>query len=243
MRSPLDETCAARLPAALLPALAPLRCEPGLHAARAGDTLWLRWDAGNDAVAQSVLPLPGAELFVRRDDRWYRLGRALPAFDVPADLDYRPLAHVLFPAPLTATPAPILDLRPERLTLRRDPSPRPTAAVRAALTAVQRWADTVPTMRLAELRGVVRAGEIFLLGPRLPALADGVRFWGRDILFPLGYAPEPELPESALKQVFAAPDDSLLVVEEDRIEAVSRRMLAPLTRAGLRLAGQGVRHE
>jgi hypothetical protein len=235
MRPDLDDVCCARLPAPALAALARLRCEPDLRAARAADHVWLRWDAGNERVLRAVLPLPGVALFAHREGRWYPFGRALPVFDLPAP-DYRPLAHVLFPAPLQAVPPPRDAAPPVTLTVRPDARPRPARAALCPLAALLAWADTVPAPQLAELEGLFFLDQILVLGDRLPLFPDGTRYWGRDVLVPLGYAPDPDLPESALRAAAGVTDDEILLMGTDHAEAVPRELLRPLSRAGLRLA-------
>jgi hypothetical protein len=61
----LDEVCCASLPPGVLPALAGLRARAGVRAREVGGRVWVWWTAGDEAVLQRVLPLPGAELFAR----------------------------------------------------------------------------------------------------------------------------------------------------------------------------------
>src|SRR5436853_1232325 len=63
MPSPLDNICCARLPRAALPLLASLRTEPGVQAALTEEYAWIRWEAGNEQVLQTVMPIHDAILF------------------------------------------------------------------------------------------------------------------------------------------------------------------------------------
>jgi hypothetical protein len=73
-------------------------------------------------------------------------------------------------------------------------------------------------------------------GIRLPALADGLRFWGSDVLIPLGYRAEPPLAERALRAAVGAGPDDVVVMDGDGPELIPRRAFRPLRRAGIRLA-------
>jgi hypothetical protein len=75
-----------------------------------------------------------------------------------------------------------------------------------------------------------------LLGDRLPLLPDSKRFWGSAVLTPLGYRPDPSLPESALREALAISEDEMLLWGHDSVEIIGRRAFTLLTRAGVRLA-------
>jgi MoxR-vWA-beta-propeller ternary system domain bpX2 len=241
MSSPFDDVCRARIPREAIARLAGLRVEPGLRVALTADHAWLRWDAGNERVLQAVMPIHGVVLYSFEAGRWYRFGSSLPDFDFPTDLDEQPLAHVMFPAVVQPIAAPTFAGQPLRLTLERDDRPRATSAVLCPLASLSPWCDTVPTARLAALVGVWLGEEVLLLGDHLPLLQDGDRFWGRDVLAPLGLAPAPALPESAIKEAAGLHADELLLWQPDRAEGIARTLLSPLTRAGVRLAVRGTR--
>jgi hypothetical protein len=232
--SSLHDVCLASLPRESLPALAPLRAVPGLTVALVGDRAWLRWTP-DDAVLRAVLPISGVILYVELDGRWYRYGRHLPAFEVPARADYRPLAQVLTPAPLTpvAPKKQRADVVP--LTLQPDSRPRPATALRCSRLELARWADTVPTARLEELRAARCGDRVLLLGSRLPPLPGGQRFWGDNVLVPLGQRPEPDLPPAVLREALGVGPDELLLLTAAAAEAIPLEVVQPLQRASLRL--------
>jgi hypothetical protein len=118
-----------------------------------------------------------------------------------------------------------------------------------ALTGLAAWAEDVPTERLAALRAAWTGGsgsraddpEVIVLGsaPTLPELPDGVRFWGSDrLLVPLGFRPEPELPEPALCRALGAGPDDQVVLHGEEPELIPRGAFRPLSRASIRLAGR-----
>ena len=91
-----------------------------------------------------------------------------------------------------------------------DGRPRPAAAVRCRLDRLAAWAERAPSsLDRVALRGLDpgprEAGRArprcCCSGPaaRLPVAEDGLRFWGVDVLIPLGYRAEPELAEPALR--------------------------------------------
>lgn len=234
MPSPLDDVCRAALPRASLPLLAPLRCEPGLRFALHEDDLWLSWDAANERILAALLPLSGVRLFAFRAGRWFPPGKHLPALDLPSGLDEQPLDRVLFPTPVNPIAAGQAPVQRVRLTLTPEGRPRPTTALLCLQKDLARWADSAPAPRLAALLGICRDQEVLVLGKNLPPIA-GQRFWGQDVLMPLGYRPEPELPESAVRQALQVADEELALLTSDRVDVVPRAHLTPLSRAALKL--------
>jgi hypothetical protein len=103
------------------------------------------------------------------------------------------------------------------------------------------WADLATTAELAHLTGAICGERVLVLGTPLPPLPVGVRYWGRSVLTPLGFAPEPTLPEGLLREALALRGDEIALLHCDGVEVLSRGMLAPLTRAGIRLALRGSR--
>jgi hypothetical protein len=236
MSGPFADICCARLAGTALAALAEVRAAPGVEVAWVGEQAWVSWPVGDEAVLARLLPIPGVELYGRRDGRWYRHGRRLPAFDFPEGLRYQPLDQVLTPAPFQAVPAPALDLVPVKLELVADDRPRRTTAMECGLAELARWADTVPTARLTSVRAAHFEDRVLLLGSRLPLLSGGERFWGDGILVPLGRRAEPELPESALREALAISNEEILLLRAGQPEVVPRPAFQPLTRPGLRRA-------
>jgi hypothetical protein len=230
------EACCACLPAAGLAHLAPLRARADLRVLLRDGRAWAFWPAGDAGLARHVLAIAGAELFARRDGAWYRLGRHLPAFDVPGEAGARPLASALHPAPLRPEASTTAAWRPLRARLVRDDRPRPASALRCTLAELGRWAEGATSHQLAGLEAATCAGWVLLRGARLPALAGAARFWGRAVLVPLGWRPEPALPEAALAAALGLAPDELAVLGEAEAELVPGGAFGPVTRAGVRLA-------
>src|SRR5207245_3023719 len=135
----------------------------------------------------------------------------LPAFDFPHQSDHRPLHQALTPA--TALPVPPAALPPPvTLALAPDTCPRPASAMRCCLHDLTRWADTVPQGRLEMFRAARQGDRVLLLGPRLPPLPAGQRFWGATVLAPLGQAPQPDWPAAALREALGIADAELLLL-------------------------------
>lgn len=241
LQASFDDACRARLPREALPLLARLRTEVGVRAALTERHVWLRWEPGNERVLAVVMPIEGAILYQRIEGDWHRLGRLLADLDVPRDLEEKPLAHVLFPAPLASVPPPTLTAQPMSLTLAPDDAPRLATAMLAPTSTMLAWSDSVPTARLAKLTAACLGESLLILGERLPLLERSERFWGSQVLVPLGLAPVPALPESALREAAQVEEDALLLLRPSRAEAIERELFSPLTRAGLRLAAREVR--
>jgi hypothetical protein len=240
MDGPLAEVCCVSLPAASLAWLAPLRVHAGIRVFVSGDRAWLWWEAGDEVVLQHVLALDDVELFARREDRWYRPGRHLPAFEVPPDVAAQPLLHVLTPSPVQAAPH-ARSLRPIRLTLVREDRPRVTSALLCTLAELGRWAEQATSKQLALLTAIHSGPRVLLRGERLPSLPDTERYWGRTILTPLGFRPEPAMSEGVLREALGLRDEEIALLGEDGFEAIDARRFQPLTRAGVRLALKEVR--
>jgi hypothetical protein len=238
--APAEPIEAARLPAAALAGLAALRREPGVTVAPAdadGGRVWVRWPAGSAAVRDAIRPLPGVELYTRRGGLWYRLGRRLPAFDVPPDADPLALHAALVPRPIRPEdPAAEASIVPVALRLVRDETPRAATALECPLEALARWIDLAPSSRWSGLEAAVAGGRVLVRGRTLPPIAGASRSWGDRVLTPLGFRPEPALPEAALLAACGAGAGGLLVLGEGGYEVVPRAALRPLSRAGVRLA-------
>jgi hypothetical protein len=236
------DVCCANLPSAFLGALAPVRAVPGVVVLMQQERLWVRWEPGDERVLRAVLPVKGAVLYAPRDGGWHRVGAHLPAFDVPADGDYRPLCHVLFPGPVEPLPEPA-GAAPlwskQQIRLAADTVSRATTALMAPLGELLKWIDTAPSGRFRDFRGAICDRHILVLGRRLPLLRHGQRYWGERVLRPLGYRVDPDLPESALCDALRLAEDELLLLHADgTAETVPTAMLRPLTRAGVRRAAQ-----
>jgi hypothetical protein len=238
MISSLEEIACASLPLEALATLAELRCLSGVEAAVVEERAWVRWQPGEERVLRRLLAVSGVELFVRRDGRWYRLRCHLPAFDVPDQIGYRPLYLALVPAPIERVAPSVLKLPAVPLCLVPDDRQRRATALACRIRELERWADGVPSSRLAALRAA-RCGEwTLVLGDRLPLLPRGERFWGKRVLVPLGYRPEPHLPESALCQALGLAEDERLLFGTVGAEIIAQAHFQPLDRAGLRLASR-----
>jgi hypothetical protein len=240
MSTALDDVCLACLPAAALPALAPLRCHPDLQAWLAGEHLWLRWPPGSEEILRGLLPVAGLELYACREGLWYRHGRRLPAVGLPLAAETVSLSRLLTPSPCqpeappsspgVATPGLLLALR-----LVREEKPRITTALRCELTSLGKWARQATTAELAALRGARSANRALLLGRSLPPL-PGERFWGERVLLPLGHRSEPALPESALRELLGLAEGEIAVLDVEGADSIRADALQPLTRARVRLA-------
>jgi hypothetical protein len=234
----LNDVSCARIPAAALAALGSARCARKIEVLPDGDHFWLRWDEADDRLLRLVLPLPGIELFVRRDTHWSRFGQRLPCPGPPENVQPQRLDQVLFPERVEPAPPGSAGLQPCRLHLVADDRPRPTTAARCALAALLYWADTATTAQLHAVRASRVGDEALLLGDHLPLLPGSVRFWGGRVLVPLGMRPEPALPESSLIEVLGLSDGEIAVLADDSVQVFAADVFGPLTRSGIRRAAQ-----
>jgi MoxR-vWA-beta-propeller ternary system domain bpX2/FtsH ternary system domain X7 len=237
MTGRLNDICCASIPREALPLLADLRTSSDLRAHRRGERVWLRWPPGAEEILRCVLPINGADVFALRDGLWYRPGRSLPVFDVPDDADSKTLLHLLVPAPFEAAGQPDRkDWQPVPLRLVRDGQPHHTSALECGATELLRWADDATTHAIGSVEVAACKERVLMLGARLPPLADAARFWGQSLFLPLGFRPEPNLPESVLREALVLLPDEIVFLREDRAEVVGRSVFRPATRAGIRRA-------
>jgi hypothetical protein len=232
---PWQSVSAARLPAAALDALGPVRDRPDVRVSVAGGVAWVRWPPPRADVVRCLLPVPGAEFFTRRSERWFRFGSRVPTADAPPAED-RPLASVLFPDRLAPTNPPADFAPPVVLRVVRGGDPQPATALACALADLAVWADSATTAELAAVRAARDGSRALLLGAKLPAVASGVRFWGTDVLVPVGFRPDPDLPPPLLREAAGVGAGELLLLAEDGAEGVPESAFEPVTRAGLRRA-------
>ena len=236
MSEVLPGVTAARLPAAGLAAVAAARDLPGVRVHPAGDRVWVTWPAASPRVARLVLGVFGAEFFARRGDAWYRFPRRLPTADAPPGGDGVPLAGAILPGRV-APVAPPTSGPPTTITLARGGPVRAATALICPVSALADWAAVALSDELAAVRVATGGGRAVLLGARLPSLPGATRFWGGDVLIPLGFRALPELPPALIRAAAGAGDGELLILTPDACEVVPDAAFAPATRAGLRLAG------
>jgi MoxR-vWA-beta-propeller ternary system domain bpX2 len=249
------DICCASISVQDLPILADLRRRPEIRVSMVGDRAWICWDPEPEALrrilVERLLPLSGVEVFARRGGHWYRPGEHLPAFGLPIGEGNAglPLKNVLFPRPMTVASSTSRETT-TLLTLRlvRDPrnQHRPARAVTCRLEALAIWADRETTLRITALSGAWIADpdggsgrcEVLVLGEpgTLSTSMGGTRFWGTDVLIPLGFRPEPDLPEPTLRRLVGAGTDDLVLLDFEGYERIPREVIRPLTRAGIRLA-------
>jgi hypothetical protein len=252
------EVGCARISVEDLRFLSDLRRGPGIRVSIVGDRAWLCWEPGSEgaheALVRRIWPLRGVELFTKRAGRWYRLGEHLPVFDVPESGGSSgvPLERIVLPKPITARRPGDVPPDPMRLRLVKDQQgqARPATAVCYRLSSLAAWAECASSAQLAALHGAWTEGpkgaadlaEVLVLGVagRLPLLPGGLRFWGMEVLIPVGFRTDPDLSESGLRRAVAAGPEDLVVCDWDGFELVSRAVFKPLSRGGIRLARQGM---
>jgi MoxR-vWA-beta-propeller ternary system protein len=234
----LDAVSCARVPEASLPALAMLRCQNDIQAICQGQHVWIRWHTGDEEVLRQVLPVPGVELYIQQDGQWFRAGQRLPV-DAPPEGPMQSLDQLLVPERATPKEPSGITSQPVRLTLVRDGRVRATTALLCSVSALHDWAGGATTRQLVSLKAARCGSRVLLLGEKLPAVAEGVRLWGRQLLVPLGYRPQPALPASALVAAIGLREGEialLLMGPRLEIEIVPEESFYTLTRAAARLA-------
>lgn len=225
----------AVLPAARMGRLASLRCQPGVEVALHERHLWLRWPAGNEAIAGLVFAIGEAHLYARVDGYWYAWNRATPDFAVPQDLRFRPLDQVIFPERIEPTAAVAPAVTPVALRLVADDCFRPTMGLLCPLASFWQWAESMPPSALVRLRAAFDGQRLFVLGKQMPIVDGGERFWGQRVFIPLGFRPEPDLSEASLRKLLDVPEEDLVVLRPESRETIAQDLFTPLGHAALRL--------
>jgi hypothetical protein len=236
VQDPWKDVSAARLAVAHLAALAPVRDRSDVRVHTDGEAAWVRWPAGKTDVVRCLLPVPGAAFFTWRDGLWFRFGSRLPTDETPPTDEGRPVSALLFPAKFETVAPSKETTTPVRLGLVRGGEPQAVTALACPLPDLARWVDTATTAELAAVRAARCGDRAVLLGSRLPAVASGTRFWGSELLVPVGYRPEPDLPTAAVRAAVGAEDGEVVLLDHDGAELIPKAAFEPLTRAGLRLA-------
>jgi hypothetical protein len=235
VQDPWKDVSAARLAVAHLAVLAPVRDQPDVRVHADGASAWVRWPAGRADVVWCLLPVPGVEFFTHRGGLWFRFGSRLPTAEVPPSADGRPVSAVLFPAKFEPLLPGVGTGSPVPLRLVRGGEPRAATALACRLIDLAKWANAATTAELADVRAARGGDRVVLLGPRLPAVGSGTRFWGTDLLVPVGFRPEPDLPPAALRTAVGAADGEIVLLDHDGADLIPKAAFEPLTRAGLRL--------
>jgi hypothetical protein len=231
-----DDVSAARLDARHLPFLAPLRGRADVRVHLLDDTAWVRWPAGAPEVARCLLPAPGVCFFAQRGGRWFPFGSRLPTADAPPPGDGVPLASVLVPGGFEPHAAEPPAGSPVELRVVRGGGAQPASAVMCSLAALGQWADAATTAELAAVRAARCDDRAVLLGAKLASVPGVTRFWGTDLLVPLGFRPDPDLPPAALREALGVTAGELVLLTADGADVIPRAAFEPLTRAGVRLA-------
>ena len=213
-----------------------------------GEDAWISWEPGDDRALRAVLPVAGVELYGRRGESWHRAGRRLPGPERPPEAEPVPLARAIFPAPFSVEPPRDGPRTALPLTLGRDGRHRQTTAMHCAVSRLGRWADAAPSAAIAALKGAIRGGHALLLGQGLPSLDGSTRYWGGQLLVPIGFEVRPSLPEAILIEALGRPGREVLRVIPETVgdgesrfavEAIPLEVFRPLSRAGVRLAMVG----
>jgi hypothetical protein len=237
----LDQACCACLPLKALPALASLRRLENIEATLDQERIWLRWPAGRDEVIREVFSVPGVKLFVREEGLWRRYGSRLPSFGLPVDSGMKPLYQLLMPAPFQPeAPAPPL-IKARTLGLVPNDQRQETTALASELSKLAQWADRATSHELGSVHAACCEERVVLRGAVLPLLPGATRYWGDRLLIPIGHRPEPALNERALLEALGVTEAEIAILQDREVELIPRAAFAPVSRAGIRLAVQGLR--
>jgi len=233
---PWHDVTAARIPAAGAAALGPVRHRGDVRVLPAGDRVWVRWPAGRTDVVRCLLPVAGVVFLTSRGGAWFPFGSRLPTADRPPDGDGASVASVLSPARFTPVDAGEIAAPPVVLLAVRGGEPCSATALRCRLADLAEWAESATTAEQTAVTAARAGGRIVLRGAKLPTVPGAMRFWGDDVLVPVGFRADPELRADVLRAAVGADRDELVLLDESGAEVIPRVAFRPVTRAGLRLA-------
>lgn len=233
MHGVLSNASLARIPTSALHLLGRLRAYASVQVRVDHGFVWIRWDEAGFEILRTLLPVEGAQFFERMDAHWHQCGHILPAFDIPEG-DFVPLATALVPGPQNTLanvdePAPRVVL-----ALKRSTATQPTTALLCSVKALAAWIELAPSREIESVQAARCENLVLLTGQRLPPV-NGERFWGDRLLCPLGWAPDPALPESALLEAVGVSDNEFVLMRGAELEVIPRSAFRTLTRASARL--------
>ncbi len=226
----------ARVPAAGLAALASVRHRPGVGVRADGAFAWVHWPAGRVEVAYALWPVPGVLFFRPDGEQWIPFGKRLPTSLRPPTAESQPVAGVIVPDRVTAVPPPTASPSWLRLGIVRGGPPRPATALACIVADLAAWADAATTRELGRVRAAVCRGRALLLGDALPTVPRSTRYWGSDVLTPVGFRPHPDLPPAVIREAVGATADEWVLLGEGEAELLPRSEFTPLSRPRVRLA-------
>jgi hypothetical protein len=238
--APWSTVSAARVPAGALDALAPVRDQPDVTVTMRGTVAWVRWPAGRSDVVRCLLPVTSATFFEYRDGAFVPFTRTVPTAEQPPEGAGVPVASVLVPGRFEVLAPESPTWNPVRITIARGGEPRPVTALNCPIGELAKWADTATTAELAGVIGARSGGRAILLGNRLPGIPGTQRYWGTDVLVPVGFRPDPDLPAALLRDAIGAAATELLLIDASGVVVIPRTAFEPLTRAGVRLGARTV---
>lgn len=203
------------------------------------DRVWVRWQAGDDEVRDTIYAIETATLYLSRNHEWYLPDGFLPHVVPPLSDQWVSLDRVIFPDRLSIESATIT--RPDRqlLTLQRDLQVRPTTAIRCHLDDLTHWVDSAPSARIESLEAAYQGETVLLIGQSLPSFTNTERFWGGTVKQPLGHALSSVLSEATIHSLCTSLDASIVWVDHSGVEVIPRKAFARLSRASVRLADRG----
>lgn len=236
---PWQDVTVARIPAAGVVALGPVRHRGDVRVYPDGDWVWVRWLAGRPDVLRCLLPVAGVVFLTPRGGEWFPFGSRLPTADRPPEGDGASVASVLSPARFTPVAVGNAFAPPVTLRVVRGGNARGATALRCRITELADWADGATTAELAAVTATRAGNDVVLHGTKLPPLPGATRFWGDDVLVPVGYRVDPELTAEVIRVAAGAGRDELVLLDETGAEVIPRSAFTPVTRAGLRMALRG----
>ena len=221
--------------------LSSLRLQSGIDVAEAGNAIWLRGQAGDEALQAKLASLPATSRFEwQASSQLRQLHERIPSARLP-ELSWQSLAAWLQGRlPVAALPAH----EPVRMALRlvRSSDEHEPQLLLTTLEAFKRFVATAARVRLQRLHFAADADRnVLVRGTPLPPL-PGQRFvlWG-GVAVPAGFAWVPAVSVQVLAQKFGVPSDALILWNADgTITRLHSEQFVPVSPGALRATEQGL---
>ncbi|QEG39809.1 hypothetical protein [Roseimaritima ulvae] len=186
----------------------------GAELAQHEQVVWLRLPASQSGSQELLRKLPGGHYLDVQAEATdeaasgartllRRPGQQVPTASLPGDLSWQLIDQCFdfaLPAPGIGAQAALQERPP--LRLERGGNQRTAAAMIVSLSELAAWVDTAAAVRMQPLLWLRRADQALVFGTPLPPL-DGVLFAAcEQVLLPVGFRWQPDLPASSVFRAF-----------------------------------------
>lgn len=223
------------------PALAKLRCSPGLEAAEDGDWIWLKAVAQGKEPPVEILQLPLVQTYKLDDQNRLFLKEALTPIRQGPSVDWRPLT-VLIPLEIPASAMPGKVGEGYQIQLVPSEEGHVGDALLTDWNTWKNYADGAPLVRLDQLQfAVAENKKVLVLGQPLPPI-PGREYWVQHHnLLPCGFNFKIPLVAKLLMQRLNEYQDAFLLFDvSGSCQKIEVENIVQASRSAVRLTNQHI---